>query len=58
VIAMGVNCAMSIMAILAALTLRIILVRLNKKLDQGIFVEGAINSGTTEAGKKGFRFRI
>jgi len=58
VIAMSVNCAMAMMAILAALTLRIILVRLNKKLDQGIFVEGAINSGTTEAGKKGFRFRI
>jgi hypothetical protein len=55
---MSVNCAMSLMAVLAALTLRIILVRLNKKLDQGIFVEGAINSGTTEAGKKGFRFRI
>jgi hypothetical protein len=25
---------------------------------QGIYVEGAINSGTTEAGKKGFRFRL
>jgi hypothetical protein len=55
---MSVNCAMSVMAILAALTLRMILVRLNKKLDQGIFVEGAINSGVTEAEKKGFRFRI
>lgn len=52
------NCAMAAMAILAATTLRLILVRLNKKLDQGIFVEGAINSGTTEAGKKGFRFRV
>ena len=58
VIAMSVNCAMSAMAILAAIVLRIILVRLNKKLEQGIFVEGAINSGTTEAGKRGFRFRI
>jgi len=58
VIAMSVNCAMAALAILSAITLRIILVRLNKKLDQGIFVEGAINSGTTEAGKKGFRFRI
>jgi len=57
-VAMSVNCAMGAMAILAALTLRIILVRLNKKLDQGIFVEGAINSGVTEAEKKGFRFRI
>lgn len=58
VTAMSVNCAMSVMAMLAALTLRMILVRLNKKLDQGIFVEGAINSGVTEAGKKGFRFRL
>lgn len=57
-VAMIVNCAMALMAILAAVTLRMILVRLNKKLDAGIFVEGAINSGTTEAGKKGFRFRI
>jgi len=57
-VAMGVNCAMSTMAIISAITLRIILVRLNKKLDQGIYVEGAINSGTTEAGKRGFRFRI
>lgn len=31
---------------------------LNRKLDQGIFVEGAINNGMTEAGKKGFRFKI
>ncbi|EPE27776.1 MFS general substrate transporter [Glarea lozoyensis ATCC 20868] len=58
VVAMGVNCAMALTAMLAALTLRIILVRLNKKLERGIFVEGAINSGTTEAGKNGFRFRL
>jgi hypothetical protein len=49
---------MALMAVLAAITLRMILVNLNKKLDAGIFVEGAINSGTTEAGKKGFRFRV
>ena len=55
---MSVNCAMSVMAMLAALTLRLILVRLNKKLEQGIFVEGAINAVPTEAGQKGFRFRI
>ncbi|KAH8596451.1 major facilitator superfamily domain-containing protein [Bisporella sp. PMI_857] len=58
VVAMSVNCAMSAIAIISATILRLILVSLNKKLDQGIFVEGAINSGTTEAGKKGFRFRI
>ncbi|XMA13396.1 hypothetical protein WAI453_006187 [Rhynchosporium graminicola] len=51
VTAMSVNCAMALMAILAATTLRIILVRLNRKLEQGIHVEGAINSG-------GFRFRV
>ena len=51
VVAMSVNCAMSALAILSAVTLRIILVRLNKKLEKGIYVEGAINSG-------GFRFRL
>lgn len=57
-VAMGVNCAMAAMAIIAAITLRFILVGLNKKLDQGIYVEGAINNGMSEAGKKGFRFRV
>src|ERR1700733_9723526 len=33
VVAMSVNCAMSVMAIIAAVIQRIILVRLNKKLD-------------------------
>ncbi|KAL2073286.1 hypothetical protein VTL71DRAFT_10610 [Oculimacula yallundae] len=51
VIAMSVNCAMAVMAILAATVQRFILVGLNKKLEQGIRVEGAINSG-------GFRFRV
>ena len=51
VTAMSVNCAMALMAILAAITQRFILVRLNRKLEQGIHVEGAINSG-------GFRFRV
>jgi len=55
---MSINCAMVTMAFVAATTLRFILVRLNRKLEQGIYVEGAINSGTNEAGKKGFRFRI
>jgi hypothetical protein len=58
VVAMSVNCAMSVMAIIAAVIQRIILVRLNKKLDMGIFVEGAINAVPTEAGEKGFRFKI
>jgi hypothetical protein len=46
------------MAIMAAIVLRIILARLNKKLDQGIFVEGAINAAPTIGGQKGFRFRL
>jgi hypothetical protein len=33
-VAMSVNCAMAAMAIMSAIILRFILVRLNKKLDQ------------------------
>lgn len=57
-VAMSVNCAMCAMAIIAATVQRFILVRLNKKLEMGIFVEGAINAVPTEAGQKGFRFKI
>lgn len=57
IIAMCVNCAMVAMAFIAATTLRFMLVRLNRKLEQGIYVEGAIN-GINGSGKKGFRFRI
>ena len=57
-VAMCVNCAMAAMGIIAATVLRFMLVRLNKKLERGIFVEGAINSSTAEGTKKGFRFRI
>ncbi|KAI9810738.1 MAG: hypothetical protein M1827_006076 [Pycnora praestabilis] len=61
VMAMGVNCATAVIAILSATTLRFILVRLNKKLDRGEVVEGAINVGEGvpgEASKHGFRFRV
>jgi len=58
VVAMSVNSVMCFIAICAAFVLRVILVRLNKKLDQGIFVEGAINSGITEGERKGFRYRV
>ncbi len=57
-VAMSVNCVMSATAILAAVTMRIILVRLNRKLERGEYVEGAINNRMGDAGKKGFRFRI
>ncbi|RYP53800.1 hypothetical protein DL768_001251 [Monosporascus sp. mg162] len=58
VIAMSVNCCTSFMAIVAATVLRFMLVRLNKKLDQGIYVEGAINALPGEAAQHGFRFKI
>lgn len=61
VVAFSVDCATAALAIIAATTLRIILVRLNKKLDNGEHVEGAINSGAAipgEAAEKGFRFLI
>ncbi len=53
-----VNCITSVVAICAATVLRFMLVRLNKKLDQGIFVEGAINAIPGEAATHGFRFRV
>lgn len=50
------------MSIIAATTLRLILTRLNKKLDRGEHVEGAIvnenREGEGEALKKGFRFLV
>jgi hypothetical protein len=58
IVAMSVNCAMTFIAICAALTLRIMLVRLNKKLDRGEAVDGAVNEGTAEAGRKGFRYKV
>ncbi|KAH8879998.1 MFS general substrate transporter [Thozetella sp. PMI_491] len=53
-----VNCITSFIAIVTATVLRFILVRLNKKLDQGIYVEGAINRIPGEAAAHGFRFKI
>ncbi|EPE09849.1 pantothenate transporter liz1 [Ophiostoma piceae UAMH 11346] len=50
-IAFSVNCVTSFVAIVAATVLRMMLVRLNKKLEQGIYVEGAING-------RGFRFNV
>ena len=59
VVAMSVNCATAFIAICAATLLRFILVRLNKKLDKGGLVDGAIveSEGVPgQAAKKGFRF--
>lgn len=58
VIAFSVNSGTVALAIVSALTLRIILARLNKKLDQGIHVEGAINALPGHAAEHGFRFKL
>ena len=56
---MAVNCATAVIAIIAATVLPYILVRLNKKLDRGEPVKGAVIMGEGvpgEAASKGFRF--
>lgn len=61
VVAFSIDCATAALAIIAATIMRLILVRLNKKLENGEHVEGAINSGAAipgEAAEKGFRFLI
>lgn len=60
-VAMSVNCMTAFIAILCATLLRFILVRLNKKLDRGEVVEGAVAVGEGvpgEASKRGFRFLL
>ena len=59
VVAMSVNCVMAFMAIVFATILRFVLVRLNKKLDRGEPVKGAVAVGEGvpgEAAERGFRF--
>src|SRR5436305_618249 len=63
IVAMSVNCVTAFIAICAATLLRLILVRLNRKLDQGLRVEGAVNEVDengipVEGGRHGFRFRV
>ncbi|KAA6412207.1 MAG: MFS transporter [Lasallia pustulata] len=61
VVAMSVNCATAFIAICCATLLRFILVRLNKKLEHGEVVDGAISAGEGvpgEASKRGFRFIV
>lgn len=58
ILAMSVNSGMVFMAICAALLLRIMLMRLNKKLDRGEIVDGIADEGTGEAGVRGFRFKV
>lgn len=59
IVAMSVNCVMAFMAIVFATILRFMLVRLNKKLDRGEAVKGAVAVGEGvpgEASRRGFRF--
>lgn len=64
-IAFTVNCVTAVMAIAAAFALRIVLGRLNKRLDRGEYVPGvpmgaaAGGNGAGADGKvKGFRFLL
>lgn len=59
IVAMSVNCTTAFIAICAATVLRIVLMRLNKKLDRGETVKGAIAVGDgvpRYASDAGFRF--
>lgn len=56
---MSVNCATAFIAIISATLLRFMLVKLNKKLDRGESVIGAVSGGVPgEASAKGFRFLV
>lgn len=55
-IPLSVDCATAALAIICAMIMRIILTRLNKRLDRGEHVEGAINAVPGEAQEHGFRF--
>jgi len=58
VVPMSVDCATAVLAIIMATVLRLLLARLNKKLDRGEHVEGAINAVPGEASEHGFRFLL
>jgi len=57
-VAMIVNCVTAFIAVCAATVMRAVLVRLNKKLDAGIWVEGAINGVPGDGASNAFRFRV
>ncbi|KAG6358802.1 hypothetical protein INS49_012321 [Diaporthe citri] len=57
-VAFIVNSATSFVAICAATVLRVMLVRLNKKLERGVYVPGAINAAPGAAAAHGFRFKV
>lgn len=55
---LSVDCATAALAIIMTVIMRIILGRLNKKLDRGEHVEGAINAVPGVAQANGFRFLL
>jgi hypothetical protein len=55
---LSVDCGTAALAIIMALVMRIILSRLNKKLDRGEHVEGAINAVPGQGQEHGFRFLL
>ncbi|KAI2623781.1 major facilitator superfamily domain-containing protein [Xylaria nigripes] len=58
VIAFSVNSGTIVLAIASAFIQRLILVGLNKKLEEGTHVEGAINGAPRRAGENTFRFNV
>lgn len=56
VMAFSVNSGLLVFAAICATILRLMLTRLNKKLDRGEHVEGAINAVPGQAADRGFRF--
>lgn len=58
VLAMSVNCATVVGAMLAATGLRVVLVRLNKRLERGEDVDGVLGLGAKKGEKEGFRFLV
>lgn len=52
------NCVLAAVAIMAALALKRMLLRLNGKLDRGEGVGGAVNAAQGEAVEHGFRFLV
>ncbi|OCK85051.1 pantothenate transporter liz1 [Lepidopterella palustris CBS 459.81] len=55
---LAVDSATAVLAIIMATVLRLILAMLNKRLDRGERVEGAINAVPGEASEHGFRFLL
>lgn len=59
--AMAVNSAAAFIVVCAATMLRLMLVRLNERLEAGIQVDGAVNSPPTvdsELDRGGFRYKV